>query len=125
MFYVAEVRDNRDPSGTGRVKVRFYNKENDETNIPDEGLKWAHPLFPITALPYAGTGTTPPAPLIGTRLICIYLPDDTGNQSPYYIGGIARAEKVEEKGIQQRDPKTGGKTIDKPAPDTSKNINKG
>jgi hypothetical protein len=124
MFYIAEVRDNRDPSGTGRIKVRFYNKENDEQNIPDDGLRWAHPIFPITALPNAGIGTTPAAPMINTRVVCIFLPDDDGKQSPYYIGGIARAEKVNEKGIQQNDPRTGTKTImaENAAPDTSKVI---
>lgn len=109
MFYIVEVRDNKDPSGTGRVKVRFYNKENDEKNIPDKGLRWAHPLLPATSLSSAGIGHKPPAPPIGARLICIFLPDDQDKQFPYYIGGIVRSEKADEKGIQQKDKRTGDK----------------
>lgn len=118
MFYVCEVRDNRDPSGSGRVKVRFYNKENDEQNIPDEGLKWAHPLYPVSAIPNGGIGSRFPPPMVGSRLLCIFLPDDDGQQSPFYIGGIPRSESVEVKGIQQKDPKTGTKQISgKKSPD--------
>jgi hypothetical protein len=109
MFYVCEVRENKDPSGSGRVKVRFYNKENDEQNIPDDGLSWAHPLYPISAIPNAGIGSSFPAPMVGSRLLCIFLPDDDGKQSPFYIGGIARSESAGVKGIQQKDPKNGAK----------------
>lgn len=109
MFYVVEVRDNRDPSGTGRVKVRFYNKENDEKKIPDSDLKWAHPVMPITSISSGGVGHKPPAPPIGSRLLCFFLPDDDDKQYPYYIGSVVRSEKADEKGIQQRDKKTGAK----------------
>lgn len=104
---VVEVRDNRDPSGTGRVKVRAYNRENDEKNIPNESLRWAHPVLPVTAISSGGVGHKPPAPPIGSRLLCIFLPEDHDRQYPYYFGCIVRSEKVEEKGIQQRDNKTG------------------
>jgi hypothetical protein len=116
---IVEVRDNRDPSGTGRVKVRAYNKENDEQNIPDEGLRWAHPVLPITSVTMAGVGHKPPAPPIGARLLCMFLPEDHDRQYPYYFGCIVRSERVDEKGIQQRDTRTGANEIDpnKAAPD--------
>ena len=106
---VVEVRDNRDPTGNNRVKVRAYNKENNEQEIPDEGLRWAHPLMPVTDLTINGIGTRPPAPLIGTVLLVTFLPEDTLRQSPIYIGGLVRSEIDEmANGIQKRDPKTGG-----------------
>lgn len=111
MFYVGEVRDNRDPSGTGRIKVRFYNKQNNEKEIPDEGLFWAHPMLPITAMTSGGIGHKPLAPPINSRVICVYLDDDPEQKYPYYIGCVVRAEKVAEKGVQQKDPKTGGKKV--------------
>lgn len=109
MFHVVEVRNNEDPSGTGRVKVRFYNKENDEKNIKDENLRWAHPVLPITSISSAGIGHKPPAPPVGARLLCFFLPDDEDKQYPYYFGCIVRSEKADEKGIQQQDKKTGAK----------------
>lgn len=115
MFYVAEVRDNRDPSGTGRIKVRFYNKENNEKEIPDAGLKWAHPMLPITSMTSGGVGHKPPAPPIGARVICIYLDDDYEQRSPYYIGCVIRSERADSSGIQQTDTKTGTKAPNKTA----------
>lgn len=109
MFHVVEVRDNKDPSGTGRVKVRFYNKENDEKNIKDENLRWAHPVLPITSISSGGIGHKPPAPPVGARLLCFFLPDDEDKQYPYYFGSIVRSEKDTSKGIQQQDRKTGAK----------------
>lgn len=110
---VVEVRDNKDPTGSGRVKVRAYNKENDEKNIPDEGLRWAHPVLPITAITNGGRGYHPPAPDIGTRLLCTFLPEDHDRQYPLYFGCIVRAESVDQKGILQDDPKTGMASVDK------------
>lgn len=113
MFYIGEVRDNKDPSGTGRIKVRFYNKHNNEKEIPDDGLPWAHPMLPITSMTSGGIGHKPPAPPIGARIICIYLEDDPEQMYPYYIGCAIRSEKAETNGIQQEDKKTGSKTVNK------------
>lgn len=108
---VVEVRDDRDPSGTGRVRVRAYNKENDEKNIPDETLRWAHPILPITSITSGGVGHKPLAPPIGSVLVCIFDEKDYDKQSPMYFGCLVRSEKVDEQGILQRDPKTGSKTV--------------
>lgn len=105
--YVCEVRDNRDPSGTGRVKVRFINRENDEKNVKDEDLRWAHPVLPVTSISTGGIGHKPPAPPIGARLLCTFIVDDNGKEYPYYFGSIIRSEKDSAKGIQQQDRKTG------------------
>lgn len=113
MFYIGEVRDNKDPSGTGRVKVRFYNKHNNEKEIPDSGLPWAHPVLPTTAMTSGGRGFKPPAPGIGDRIICIYLEDDPYQLYPYYIGCAVRSEKAETNGIQQEDKETGSKSVNK------------
>ena len=107
--HVVEVEDNKDPSGTGRVKLRFVNKENDTKNVPNEGLRWGHPVLPITSISSGGVGHKPPAPPIGARLLCFFLPDDKDKQYPYYFGCIVRSEKADEKGIQQQDKKTGAK----------------
>lgn len=114
---VVEVRDNRDPTGTGRVKVRAYNKENDENRISDKGLRWAHPVLPITAITAGGVGYKPPAPPIGARLLCMFLPEDHDRQYPLYFGCIIRSEKDNAKGIQQVDRKTGAKSPTDPNPD--------
>lgn len=111
-FEIVEVRDDRDPSGTGRVKVRAYNKENDEKNIPDEKLRWAHPILPITAITTGGMGVKPMAPPPGTVLVCLFDEKDHDRQSPMYFGCLVRSEKVNEKGILDRDPKTGATGVD-------------
>lgn len=116
-LHILEVRNNDDPSGSGLVKVREYNRENDEKEIPDEKLRWAHPVLPVTHITGGGVGTKPKAPPVGTRLVCFFAPDDHDKQYPFYLGCITRSEKVEQKGIQQRDPKTGAKTPEKPSPD--------
>ncbi len=116
---IVEVRDDRDPSGTGRVRVRAYNKENDEKNIPDETLRWAHPILPITAITGGGSGIKPMAPPPGTVLVCLFDEKDHDRQSPMYFGCLVRSEKIDEQGILQRDPNTGSKTVDpkKASPD--------
>jgi predicted protein tyrosine phosphatase len=109
-FEIFEVRDNNDPTGSGRVKVRSYNNDDpDEQKTTDDGLRWAHPLYPISNLPNGGIGSRFSAPMVGTRLLCIYLPEDVSCQSPIYIGGLARSESAGVKGIQQSDPNNGGK----------------
>ena len=123
MFYIVEVRDNEDPSGSNRVKCRFINKENNESKIPDEGLRWCHPIYPMTEVTSAGIGTKPPAPPVGARLIAFFLPDDDGQQSPFVLGCVTRSEKDDSEGIQKRDNKTGAKSPEgTKGPDSSVSI---
>ena len=104
-FEIVEVRENNDPTASGRVKVRSYlNDDPTELKTPDEGLRWAHPLYPISHLPNGGIGSRFPAPLAGTRLLCLNI-----DGSLVYIGGLARSESAGVKGIQQSDPNNGGK----------------
>lgn len=109
MIRVCEVRENADPTGSRRIKVRCYGIHNDEKNIPDEGLKWVHPLYPISAIPNGGIGSTFPAPMINSKVLCMFL-EENGEQTGYYIGGVSRAESADVQGIQEKDPKNGGKS---------------
>jgi hypothetical protein len=116
MIEIGEVRDNRDPSGSGRCKVRRYNRENDEQAVPDESLCWAHPMTPITSSSSGGIGIKPKALVVGARVLLMYMPEDHDKQSPIIMGTLPRAYGAKEKGIQQRDPNTGadGDTTDNP-----------
>jgi hypothetical protein len=116
--FFGEVRDiENDPTRSGRVKVRIYNDQNDETNIPDEDLAWAMPLQPITSAAFNGVGIAPHGLLVGSRVLVGFMPDDRAQQYPIIFGSFSRAYAPTVEGIQrQPDPVTGGEAGDT-APD--------
>lgn len=118
---IGEVRNiEDDPSKSGRVKVRIYNEQHDETTIPDEDLPWALPIQPITSAAYNGVGVTPHGLLVGSRVIVAYLPDDHSQQYPLILGSFSRAFEPIVEGIQRQDPETGNQSPDeqRQAPDS-------
>ena len=45
-FFIAEVRDIRDPDRSGKVKIVVHGHHNaGDEQIPDEDLPWAHPIM--------------------------------------------------------------------------------
>ena len=50
MFYIGEVRNiEDDDTKSGRVRLRAYTNQYDETQIKDEDLPWALVLMPTTS----------------------------------------------------------------------------
>lgn len=90
MFYVAEVRDIKDPLKAGRVKVRIYNRQDDEQKVKDEHLPWAVPLQPITSPATGRVGIVPVGLEIGSRVIVSYHADDHLQQYPIIFGSFSR-----------------------------------
>lgn len=90
-FYFAEVRNIKDdPLKSGRVRVRIYNKQDDEQNVKDEHLPWALPLQPITSAATNKVGTTPLGLLVGSRVVIAYMDNDIAEQYPIVMGSFAR-----------------------------------
>jgi len=105
---LAEVRNiEDDPSQSGRVKIRLYNEQHDETTIPDEDLPWALPMQPITSAAFNGVGTSPHGLLVGSRVIVTYMPEDKAQQYPIILGSFSRAFAPIVEGIQRQDTETG------------------
>ena len=134
MFEIAEVRNFKDdPTKSGRVRIRVYNKHNDEKDIKDDDLPWAMVLHPITSAATAKIGVAPHGLKVGSRVVVMYLPDDNAKQYPIVIGSIARGDKPEGNdkdngGVgsdtQEAQKNSGGK-IKSPGPDNPAYINKG
>lgn len=60
MFEIGEVRNfEDDPTKSGRVRVRIYNKHNDEQAIKDDDLPWAMVVHPITSPATGRMGISP------------------------------------------------------------------
>lgn len=119
---VAEVRNiEDDPSKSGRVKIRLYNEQNDESTIPDDALPWALPLQPITSAAFNGVGSTPHGLLVGSRVMVTYLPEDVSQQYPIILGTFSRAFEPTIQGIQRgQDQETGNREpeTERSAPDS-------
>lgn len=96
MIEIGEVRDfENDPTKSGRVKVRIYNRQNDEQEVKDDDLPWALVMHPITSAATAKIGVAPHGLIVGSRVIITYAPDDTARQYPIVLGAIARGDKPE------------------------------
>jgi hypothetical protein len=134
MFDIAEVRNFKDdPTKSGRVRIRIYNRHNDEQEIKDDDLPWAMVMHPITSAATAKIGVAPHGLKVGSRVIVMYMPDDNAKQYPIVIGSIARGDKPEGNdkdngGVgsdtQEAQKNSGGK-IKNPGPDNPAYINKG
>lgn len=96
MFEIAEVRNfEDDPTKSGRVKIRVYNRHNDEQEIKDDDLPWAMVVHPITSAATSRIGISPSGLKVGSRVLVTYLPYDTAKQYPIVLGSIARGDMPE------------------------------
>lgn len=137
LFEIAEVRDFlKDPSRRGDVKVRIYNKTNDEQEIKDEDLPWATVVQPVTSAGTSKIGVSPSGLKVGSRVLITYLPDDLARQYPIVLGSLARGDMPEgnedsnggvSKESQDAQKNSGGKIkkpgIDNPAYTVDNNEN--
>lgn len=116
---IGEVRSIDDPTHSGSVQIRLFNRQNNEQEIKDEHLKWATPLHPITSAATAGVGVIPAGMVPGSRVLITYLEEDDGEQYPIVIGSLGRGELPMEKGLGKKsDTQSAGKTEkDKAGPD--------
>lgn len=94
-FYLAEVRNLKDPWKSGRVQIRMYGRNDDEKNVKDDNLPWAMPLQPITSAATARVGTIPVGMMVGSRVLVGYL--DGEEQYPIIFGTYARAGEGKDK----------------------------
>lgn len=92
-FRIAEVRKSKkDPTKSGRVKVRVYNEQNDDQEVKDDELPWATVMHPVTSAATSRVGVSPHGLAIGSRVICMYLEEDVNQLYPIIIGSIARGD---------------------------------
>ena len=88
--YFAEVRDIMDPTKSGRVKVRIYGYNDSEQDIPDSHLPWALQLQPITSAGTGKVGIVPVGLLKGSRVVIMFMDNDTSHQYPVILGSFSR-----------------------------------
>ena len=95
-FHIAEVRNfEDDPTRSGRVKVRIYNKHNSEQDVKDEELPWAMVLHPVTSAATSKIGISPSGLVVGSRVLIIYTEEDHAKQYPIVLGSLARGDMPE------------------------------
>ena len=111
--YWAEVRDIDDPTQSGHVRVRMYNRQNDEKESPDDKLAWAIPLQPITSAATAGVGVIPSGMIVGSRVLIGFTEDDTAEQYPIVLGTFGRAKLPSKGGVRTEPDDDSGGTISK------------
>lgn len=125
-LHMAEVRNfEDDPTMSGCVRVRIYNRQNDEQEIPDEHLPWATVLHPVTSPATGKMGISPSGLVVGSRVLIGYLADDHAKQHPIVLGSLARGDKPSgqtksnggiSRNSQDAEKNSGGKP-ENPAPD--------
>jgi len=110
MLKIAEVRNIvDDPTQSGRAQVRIYNENNDEKSVKDEDLPWAVVGLPVTSASTAKIGVSPSGLIVGSRVLIVYLSEDTAEQYPIILCGLGRGDLPIKKGIQsEKDNESGG-----------------
>ena len=97
MFWAEIVDVENDDEKAGRAKIRILE---DQSELKDNELRYARPLFPVTAASKDGAGATP-AYQPGTRVLGFFIDND--KQIPYIIGTLPSSGKVGSLGQQGRD----------------------
>jgi hypothetical protein len=96
MFEIHEVRSFKDdPTKSGRVKTRAYNRQNDEQSIPDDDLPWAAVLQPAQSAATSKLGLSPHGLKVGSRVLTMYMPWDVAKQYPIVLGSLPRGDMPE------------------------------
>jgi len=101
-FFWAEIVDvEKDDEKSGRAKIRIFE---DQSRLKDGELRYARPVFPVTATSVKGAGVTPGYQK-GTRVLGFFIDND--NQIPYIIGTVPSAGKHGSLNQEGRDIPTG------------------
>ncbi len=88
--YVVEYK--KDPTKSGRVKIRLHGHQDDTQKVKDDDLPWAILMQPVTHAATHKIGPTPSGLKVGSRVIVGYLEHDTEELYPIVLGSIARGE---------------------------------
>lgn len=92
MFYIGEVRNiEDDDTKSGRVRLRAYTNQYDESQIKDEDLPWALVLMPTTSASTNKHGIIPTGMEVGSRVLYCYAENDHKKQFPIILGSFYRA----------------------------------
>lgn len=87
-FFWAEIVDvENDDEKSGRAKIRIMG---DQSELKDSELRYARPLFPVTAASKDGAGATPSYQK-GTRVLGMFIDND--KQIPYILATAPSAGK--------------------------------
>ena len=89
VWWFGIVRDNADPLGMGRCRVRVIGWHNiSDTELPDEALPWAYPVTSLNNAAIGGVGFSSVGPQINTRVFGFFADGEAGQQ-PIMLGTIA------------------------------------
>ena len=111
-FAIAEIVDvAKDKHMAGRAKIRLVD---DQRDLKDDQLRYARPMFPVTAAMKDGAGATP-GYTKGSQVIVAYLDNDS--QVPYIIGTIGSSGKQDSNAKLSQKGRSTPTGIDKKPPD--------
>lgn len=88
--YVVDYK--KDPTKSGRVKIRLHGHQDDTQNVKDDDLPWAILMQPVTHAATHKIGPTPSGLKVGSRVLVGYLESDVEELYPIVLGSIARGE---------------------------------
>jgi hypothetical protein len=122
-FFLAEVRNVKDPDNQGKVQVRIYGYNDDEQTNKDENLHWALPIMPVTSASTGGVGTLPHGVIKGSRVLGMFI--DETQKHAIILGSYYRSHKPTDKndntgGQEQLDKTSKGVDLPKPGNVTTK-----
>jgi hypothetical protein len=90
---IGEVRDyKKDPTKSGRPRIRFYGEQNDEQEVKDDQLPYGLLMHPTNSPATQKLGMVPTGLPVGTRVVCIFMEEDVNCLYPIVIGTIARGD---------------------------------
>ncbi len=94
VWWQGVVEDIYDPLKLGRVRVRVLGwHTDDKTQIPTDGLPWAHVIMPVTSASVSGKGWSPTGLLQGTWVVGFFR-DGMNSQEPIVFGTIGGINTV-------------------------------
>ena len=98
------VVDINDPLKSGRVRIRWFGIHDDEKQIPDKDLPWAHPAAGISSASLNHVGMSPTGVMAGSTVYGESV--DRDKQIYVYSGSLPRAEIKKEGKGEKKQPKS-------------------
>lgn len=90
--FLAEVVDvKNDETRSGKVKIRLIGDQDDKSAIPDDKLRWATPVMPVTNPIHSKVGSAPTGLMKGSKVYGFFMDQD--RQIPYILGSVGSAGK--------------------------------
>ena len=90
-YWFGEIVSVDSPYQGGEVQVRIHGIQDDKGAIPDENLRWARMMHPVTSAQMHGSGSSHRL-IVGTTVMGIFMDED--EQMPLILGTMGASGDV-------------------------------